>query len=190
MESWTRGSDQALVRFTAPTRDAGNATLQNGRRTYVFNPRLNQVINLPASAMQQSWMGSDFSYNDLSKTQQLVDDYTHVLLETRRSGGRTVYVIEATPKRGKPIVWGKQIVLVRDDYVLMGQEFYDQNGVLVRTMQTDRVSNIGGRPYPVQITMSSEDTPGQWTRIVTKSADFNQSFPDYLFTRSNLQNPR
>ena len=190
MESWTRGDDQALVRFTAPTRDAGNATLQDGQRTYVFNPRLNQVISLPASAMQQSWMGSDFSYNDLAKTEQLVDDYTHVLLGTRSSGGHTVYVIEATPKRGEPIVWGKQIVLVRDDYVLMGQEFYDQNGQLVRTMETDSVRTLGGRPYPTQITMSSEDTPGQWTRIVTKSASFNEEFPDYLFTRSNLQNPR
>ena len=44
MESWTQGRDKALVRFTAPARDAGNATLQNGRRTWVFNPKLNQVI--------------------------------------------------------------------------------------------------------------------------------------------------
>ena len=190
MESWTQGRDKALVRFTAPARDAGNATLQNGRRTYVFNPKLNQVIQLPASAMQQSWMGSDFSYNDLSKTEQIITDYNHRLIGTEQNAGRTVYVIEAIPKRGKPIVWGKQILRVRDDYVLLGQQFYDQNGNLVREMVADRIGTLGGRPYPVQLTMRSLDKPGQWTRITTQSAEFDIDLPDYLFTRSNLQNPR
>jgi len=190
MENWTQGSDKALVRFIAPARDAGNATLQNGRRTYVFNPKLNQVIQLPASAMQQSWMGSDFSYNDLSKTEQIINDYTHTLLATEQSGGHTIYVIEAIPKRGKPIVWGKQIVRVRDDYVLMGQQFFDQNGALVREMVADRIGTLGGRPYPTRITMRSVDTPNQFTRITTQSAEFDIDLPSYLFTRSNLQNPR
>ena len=190
MENWTQGSDNALVRFIAPARDAGNATLQSGRRTYVFNPKLNQVIQLPASAMSQSWMGSDFSYNDLTKTEQLIDDYTHTLLGTTSQGGHTVYIIESIPKRGKPIVWGKQIVHVRDDYVLLRQEFYDQSGNLVRTMVADRVRVLDGRPYPSELTMSSVATPGQWTKIVTQSAEFDIALPDYLFTRSNLQNPR
>ncbi len=190
MESWTEGDDKALVRFIAPARDAGNATLQSGRRTYVFNPKLNQVIQLPASAMSQSWMESDFSYSDLTKARELVDDYTHTLLGTGRHSGHTVYIIESVPKRGKPIVWGKQIVHVRDDYVLLRQEFYDQSGNLVRTMVADRVRNLGGRPYPTELTMSSVDTPGQWTKIVTQSAEFDVSNPSYLFTRSNLQNPR
>jgi len=190
MESWTEGSDNALVRFIAPARDAGNATLQSGRRTYVFNPKLNQVIQLPASAMSQSWMGSDFSYSDLTKTEQLVDDYDHTLLETRSQSGHTVYVIESIPKRGEPIVWGKQIVHVRDDYVLLRQEFYDQSGNLVRTMVADRVTTLGGRPYPSELTMSSVATPGQYTKIKTLSAEFDIDNPDYLFTRSNLQNPR
>ena len=190
MENWTQGSDKALVRFIAPARDAGNATLQDGRRTYVFNPKLNQVIQLPASAMSQSWMGSDFSYSDLTKTEELIDDYTHTLIGTSRSSGHTVYVIESVPKRGKPIVWGKQIVHVRADYVLLRQEFYDQSGNLVRTMVADRVSVLDGRPYPSQITMSSVATPGQYTRIVTQSAEFDVDIPSYIFTRSNLQNPR
>lgn len=190
MENWTQGGDKALVRFIAPARDAGNATLQNGRRTYVFNPKLNQVIQLPASAMSQSWMGSDFSYNDLTKTEQLVNDYTHTLLETRRQNGHDVYVIESIPKRGKPIVWGKQVVQVRDDSVLLREDFYDQSGNLVRSMAADRVRMLGGRPYPIEMTMSRAATPGAWTRIVTKSAEFDIDIPSYLFTRSNLQNPR
>ncbi|HBZ70569.1 MAG TPA: hypothetical protein DEP35_12910, partial [Deltaproteobacteria bacterium] len=71
MRVWTRGEDDALVRFLAPPKDAGNATLKVGENIWVFNPKLNQVIKLPVSMMSQSWMGSDFSYNDLSKSEEL-----------------------------------------------------------------------------------------------------------------------
>ncbi|MFQ5623593.1 MAG: outer membrane lipoprotein-sorting protein [Paracoccaceae bacterium] len=190
LESWTKGTDKALVRFIAPKRDAGNGTLQIGRSTWVYNPKLNQVIKLPASAMSQSWMGSDFSYNDLAKSDQIIDDYTHKLIARQSSGGHRVFVIEAVPKRGKPIVWGKQVVGVRDDGVLMFEEFYDQRGRLVRKMTTDRIGVLGGRPYPVVLTMRTIAKKGQFTRITTKSAEFGIPLPAWVFTKSNLQNPR
>lgn len=190
MESWTQGRDKALVRFTAPARDAGNATLQLGSQTYVFNPKLNQVIKLPASAMSQSWMGSDFSYDDLSRSEKIVDDYTHKLLSTKSVGGKKIYVIESIPKRGKPIVWGKQIVSVRSDGVLFSVEYYDQLGKRVRVMTADKIATLSGRPYPTVMTMRRDDKPGQFTRVTTKSAQFDLKIPSYLFTRSNLENPR
>ena len=190
LDSWTQGEDKALVRFTAPARDAGNATLQLGNATYMFNPKLNQVIKLPASAMAQSWMGSDFSYEDLSRSERIIDDYNHKLMRTGSQGGQRVYVIESVPKRGVPVVWGKQVLTVRADGVLMAMEFFDQLGSRVRIMTTDRVAMIGGRPYPAVMTMRADATPGQFTRVTTKSAEFDISIPSYLFTKSNLQNPR
>src|SRR5579863_5289952 len=107
MKAWTRGDNDALVRFTAPAKDAGNATLKLGRDTWVYNPRLNQVIKLPASMMAQSWMGSDFSYDDLAKSTDILTDYTHRLVGTAQAAGHTVWTIEATPTPGAPVVWGK-----------------------------------------------------------------------------------
>ncbi len=190
MESWTQGSNKALVRFVKPARDAGNATLQLGNQTYVFNPKLNQVIKLPASALAQSWMGSDFSYEDLSRSDKIITDYTHTLLSTKTSGGKKVYVIESIPKKGKPIVWGKQIVSVRSDGVLVSIAYYDQLGKRVRIMTADKISTIGGRPYPAVMTMHRDDKPGLFTRVTTLSAKFDLAIPKYIFTRSNLQNPR
>ncbi|HFQ15165.1 MAG TPA: outer membrane lipoprotein-sorting protein [Rhodobacteraceae bacterium] len=190
IESWTQGSTKGLVRVIAPTRDAGNATLQLGNSTYVFNPKLNQIIKLPASAMTQSWLGSDFSYDDLSRSEKVVDDYTHRLIGSSSQGGKPVSIIESVPKRGKPIVWGKQVIRVRSDGVLVGVEYFDQVGKRVRVMTADRIGTIGGRPYPVVMTMKTDAKPGQYTRITTKSAEFNISIPAYVFTKSNLQNPR
>ena len=190
MKAWTEGDDDALVRFVAPAKDAGNATLKKGDETWVFNPKLNQVIKLPASMLAQSWMGSDFSYNDLSKANDILVKYTHRLIGSEKADGHTVYTIEAIPKPDAPVVWGKRVVKVRDDGVMLGETYYDQDMKVVRTMTTEKVGPIGGREYPVTMTMRPADAPGKWTRIETTAGRFNISMPGYLFTLSNLQNPR
>ena len=190
MTAWTRGEDDALVRFTAPAKDAGNATLKLGRGTWVYNPKLNQVIQLPASMMSQSWMGSDFSYNDLSKSDELITQYSHAVTATGSEGGHAVWTIEARPRAGAPVVWGKVTLKVRDDYVITEETFFDQDMKPARRMLTVRVGTLGGRPYPVSMTMSPLDQPGQWTRVDTLDGRFNVPAPAWLFTLSNLQNPR
>jgi outer membrane lipoprotein-sorting protein len=190
MRSWTRGGDDALVRFTAPAKDAGNATLKLSHDTWVYNPKLNQVIKLPASMMTQSWMGSDFSYDDLAKSEDIIADYTHRLVATASANGHTVWTIEATPKPNAPVVWGKVTLQIRDDDVLMSETFFDQDMKPARRMTADAIATLGGRPYPVSMTMRPLDEPGQWTRVDTRRASFDVSQPGYLFTLSNLQNPR
>ena len=190
MKAWTRGDNDALVRFVAPAKDAGNATLKLSTDTWVFNPKLNQVIKLPASMMAQSWMGSDFSYNDLAKSEDIITEYTHKLTGTEQANGHTVWAIECIPKAGAPVVWGKVTLKIRDDYVMLEETYFDQDMKPARRMAADQIAELGGRPYPVTMTMHPLDTPGQWTRIDTSEGQFNVKVPDYLFTLSNLQNPR
>lgn len=190
MKTYTRGEDDALVRFTAPAKDAGNATLKVGNSTWVYNPKLNQTIKLPNSLLSQSWMGSDFSYSDLARSDDILEDFTHRLIGTDRVSGHAVHVIEAVPKRGAAVVWGKEVVKIRPDGIMMEVTYYDQDGAPVRTMRTDKVGRIGGRDYPVVMTMSQVASPNEWTRITTQEAVFNVALPDYLFTQSNLANPR
>jgi outer membrane lipoprotein-sorting protein len=190
MESWTRGEDDSLVRFTAPAKDAGNATLTLGKDMWIFNPRLNQILKLPASMMAQSWMGSDFSYNDLSKANDILTEYNHKLTGSENKGNHTVYVIDALPKPEAATVWGKQVIRVRDDGVLLGEDYYDQDMKVVKSMTTDKVGPLDGRPYPLVMTMKKAGEAGEWTRISFESGKFGLDLPDALFTRSNLRNPR
>ena len=190
MRTWTRGRDDALVRITAPAKDAGSATLKLGRDTWVFNPRLNQVIRLPASMRSQSWMGSDFSYDDLAKSEDILTLYTHRILAVGRDGDHATSTIEATPKPGAPVVWGKVTLVVRDDDVVAEETFYDQDGKVARRMSADRIGVLGGRAYPLVATMRPLDQPGRSTTVETTSARFDVAAPAWLFTLSNLQNPR
>jgi Outer membrane lipoprotein-sorting protein len=190
MIGWTRGRDDALIRFTAPAKDAGNATLKVGPSMWIFTPKLNQVIKLPASMMAQSWMGSDFSYNDLAKSDQIVSDYTHELTSTLEADGHVEYTIDSTPKPGAPVVWGKQRTRIRDDYVLLEEEFFDQDMQLVKRLEAVKIAPLGGRPYPVVMRMTDVTEDGHWTELDYSEGVFDLALPDYLFTQSNLRNPR
>ncbi|MEJ2639739.1 MAG: outer membrane lipoprotein-sorting protein, partial [Desulfosarcinaceae bacterium] len=79
MDAWTRGTSESLIRITAPAKDAGNGTLKKGKEMWTYNPKVNRVLKLPPALMSQSWMGSDFSNNDLAKSDCIINDYTHTL---------------------------------------------------------------------------------------------------------------
>ena len=97
MRSLMRGNEDSLVRVTGPSRDAGNATLTIENNMWNFSPKVNRVIKMPSSMMSQSWMGSDFSNNDVTKSDDIIDEYEHTLIETVQQDGHYVYVIESIP---------------------------------------------------------------------------------------------
>ena len=93
MRSWTQGDKTSLVRVTEPAKDAGNGTLLKDDNMWTYSPKINRIIKIPSSMMNQSWMGSDFTNKDISKSTDIIDQYDHRLLETRSENGHEVYVI-------------------------------------------------------------------------------------------------
>ncbi len=190
MRSWTKGEKTSLVRVTEPKKDAGNGTLLKDNNMWTFAPKVNRIIKVPSSMMSQSWMGSDFSNKDISKSTDIIDQYDHKLLETRQQDGHTVYVIESVPHEEAAVVWGKEVLVIRDDNVLLEQQFWDQDGVLVKTMKTLEIKQLGGRTVASVIRMGKVDAPNEWTEMSVQAIAFDVSHPDSLFTLSNLRNPR
>jgi outer membrane lipoprotein-sorting protein len=190
MRSWTKGEKTSLVRVTEPKKDAGNGTLLKDNNMWTFAPKVNRIIKVPSSMMSQSWMGSDFSNKDISKSTDIIDQYDHRLLETREQDGHTVYVIESIPHEEAAVVWGKEVLIIRDDNILLEQQFWDQDGVLVKTMKALEIKQLGGRTVASVIRMGKLDTPDEWTEMSVQDVAFDVSHPDSLFTLSNLRNPR
>ena len=93
---------------------------------WTYTPKLNRTIRLPFSMRSQSWGGSDFSYNDLSRSDQLLRHYELSIVAEKQDGEHTIYTIEAVPHGNAPVVWGKEVWVLRDDYVLLEQIFYAQ----------------------------------------------------------------
>ena len=190
MVGWTEGSENSLMRVTAPAKDAGNGTLLKDNNMWSYTPRINRIIKVPSSMMNQSWMGSDFSNKDINKATDLLDQYDHRLLETREQDGHTIYVIEAIPHEDAAVVWGKEVVVIRDDFVMLRQEFWDQAGVLVKAMETLEIKAIAGRTVATVMRMSETATPDEWTQVTISAIEFDIDLPGNLFTLSSLRNPR
>ena len=187
---WTRGDKQSLVRVAAPPKDAGNATLLVDNDMWTYNPKINRVLKIPSSMMNQSWMGSDFSNNDLAKADDLIEQYNHRLLRTEVQEGHKAYVIESRPKEFAPVVWGKEVETVRDDYILLEHAFYDQAGMLIKKLTTEDIRPMGGKTIAAKQRMQRVDKPGEWTEVRTREARFGIEISPGFFTLSNLRNPR
>jgi outer membrane lipoprotein-sorting protein len=190
MKVWTHGNKESLVRVIAPAKDAGNGTLLLDNDMWSFSPKVNRVIKIPSSMMNQSWMGSDFSNNDLAKADDLIDRYDHKLLSTETHDGHKLYIIESKPHETAPVVWGREVVKIRDDHILLEHAFYDQQGALVKKLVTSELKIMGGKLIASRQRMQKIDKPDEWTDVATHEAQFGMKLPANTFTLANLRNPR
>ncbi len=189
MDGWTKGTNRSLIRITAPAKDKDNGTLKKGRDMWTYNPKVNRVIKLPPALMSQSWMGSDFSNNDLAKSDSIINDYVHTLDATETHEGHKVYVIKSMPKPEAPVVWGMQVTKVRDDWVMLSQEFFDEDLLPVKRMTADQIQMLGGRMFPKRWKMAEVDKPDQYTLLVYHRLAFLDDLPDSTFTLNRLKSP-
>lgn len=190
MQAWSEGEKLSLVRVTEPKKDAGNGTLLNDTNMWTYTPKINRIIKVPSSMMAQSWMGSDFSNRDISKSTDIIDQYDHELTAREEIDGHTHYTITSIPHEDAAVVWGKEVLVVRDDYVLIRQEYWDQDDVLVKTMVAGEIVEMGGRPVARTLRMGEVEEPDEWTEMITNDIAFDIDVPANTFTLSNLRNPR
>lgn len=184
---WTRGREDALIRFTAPAKDAGNATLKVGDKMWTYAPKIRRSVRLPKSMMSQDWAGSDFSYNDLARSDKLIVHYDHKIVEAIEEDGLTTYTIESLPKDSAPIVWGKEQVVFRSDNVLLEQTFFDQDMQPVKMMKAFDIQELGGRILAKRMRMSSVEDPESWTEVEYEKVEFDIEVDDRQFTQFALR---
>jgi outer membrane lipoprotein-sorting protein len=190
MRAWTKGAKQTLVRVVEPKKDRGNGTLTDDKSMWSYSPKVNRVIKIPSSMMGQSWMGSDFSNKDIAKADDIVDEYQHSILKTEEIDGVTVYDIQAIPNEDAAVVWGSEVMRIREDHVVLQHSFYDQDGELVKTLGTLEIVEMGGRVIAKRQRMIKADEPDKWTEIQVNDVEYEVDLKDSLFTLSNLRNPR
>lgn len=190
MRAWTKGDDQTLVRVTEPTKDRGNGTLTDENSMWSFSPKVNRVIKIPSSMMGQSWLGSDFSNKDIARADDIIDQYDHSILVREEIDGVVVNEIESIPHEDAAVVWGREVLKIRDDHVVLEHAFYDQDGELVKKLVSLDVGEMGGRTIAKRQRMSKADKPEEWTEVSVIDVEYEIELKDSLFTLSSLQNPR
>jgi outer membrane lipoprotein-sorting protein len=190
MRAWTKGDEQTLVRVLEPRKDRGNGTLTDDDNMWTFSPKVNRVIKIPSSMMGQSWMGSDFSNKDVARADDIIDQYEHAILGVEERDGVTIYEIESIPHEDAAVVWGKEVLRIRDDHVVVTHKFFDQDGELVKALESLEIGEMGGRVIALRQRMGKVEAPDEWTEIQVVSVNYDIELSDNLFTLANLRNPR
>lgn len=190
IKAWTRGEKDSLFTIISPAKDRGNGTLKLGKNMWMFNPKVNRVIKLPPSMMSQSWMGSDFSNNDLAKSDSIINDYDHTIIGTETCEGTTIYEIQSIPKPEAPVIWGMITIKIRDDLLPVEEIFYDEDLEPVKILTFSGIEILGGKPYPKIMKMKKTGAEEEeYTRVRYKSLTFNINLKDSQFTQAALKNP-
>lgn len=188
MKSWSRGTEKSLILITSPARDKGTVFLKKDREIYNWIPSIERTVKLPPSMMMQSWMGSDFTNDDLVQESSLVGDYTHRITGEEEIRGFAVWEITLTPKPNAPVVWSKVVLHIsKSDYLHLRTEFYDEDGDLVSVLEGFDIQELGGRTLPARLVMTPADNPKQQTILQYQVLSFEQNIPEHYFTTQYMK---
>lgn len=191
MEAWSRGKDYSLLVLQKPIKDKGIATLKVKENIWNYLPKINRVTKVPSSMMSGSWMGSHFTNDDLVKESTFEDDYTSKITFEGQRNGVAIYEMTSIPKPDAAVVWGKVVMEIRQDTLSPYRaRYYDEEGLLVRTMTFDQPKKIDKRTVPMRMTLQPEDKPDESTVIVYESIAFEIPLNDSFFSLQNLQKRR
>jgi outer membrane lipoprotein-sorting protein len=190
MEFWSEGMDKTFIYIESPKKDRGIATLRIEKEMWNYFPKINKVMKVPPSMMMGSWMGSDFTNDDLVKESTLLDDYDRRLI--RPAGAEEgYYYIELSARADTISVWDKIEVKVRkSDYIPVRQTYYDEKGNSMRVLNFSDVKNFSGRIIPSTMEMTPTGKEGHKTIVKYINARFDAKLSKDVFTLRNLQKKR
>jgi hypothetical protein len=188
MKSWSRGSDFSMILITAPARDKGTAFLKRHNEIWNWVPSIGRSVKMPPSMMMQSWMGSDFTNDDLVRESSAVNDYRHTLVRSESKNGVEVFVVDMIPKPDAAVVWGRvRSFITKDHYNQIRTEFYDEFDELVSVMTATDLKNFDGRLLPSRMEIAPVDKPGHSTILVYESLKYHANNPESFFSVHNMR---
>lgn len=185
--SKVQGRDKSIVFIQSPAKEKGIGTLRLEMKMWNYFPKLKRTVTISPSMLLSSWMGSDFSNDDLLKASSMIEDYNHKFLADDKIGNQKYKVIENTAKDNAKVTWPKILSYVSpNDCLPREQRYYDQGGKLMRTMKLSEVKTMGGHLIPTQLEMQNENTKDQKTILKYQDIKYDVDFNDSEFTMKNL----
>lgn len=188
MKSWSKGKTLAMILITAPAKDKGTVFLKRNKEVWNWMPSIERTIKLPPSMMSQSWMGTDFTNDDLVKESSSEEDYSHAITGDTTLLGRECYKIEMIPKPEAAVVWGKVWVWIdKRDYMQLMAEFYDEEGMLINRMVASDIRTLGNRILPTRMEMFPIEKKGHKTVMIYDHLVFDKAIGDDFFSSQNMK---
>lgn len=188
VKAWMKGSDYSMILIQSPAKEKGIVFLKRKKEVWNWMPALERTIKLPPSMMNQSWMGTDFTNDDLVKESSVVNDYNHSFAGDTIIGGKNCYIIQMIPKPEAAVVWGKLIVCIdKADLLELHTRFYDEDGQLISIMNAFDIKIMDSRLIPTRFEMIPMDKKNQRTEMIYRTIQYNRHIEDGFFTAEKMK---
>jgi outer membrane lipoprotein-sorting protein len=188
VKSWSKGDDYSLTVITSPAKEKGQAFLKRQKDLWNWQPSIGRMIKMSSSVMGQSWMGSDFTNDDMVRQTSIVNDFDHKLEQNETVNGAECYKITLIPHEDAAVVWGKIIMWVsKDNFIELKVENYDEDMKLVNTMIGYDVKQFGSRKLASRMEMIPADKPSQKTVMTVIKNDFDIQLNESFFSQQNMK---
>ncbi len=191
LKIWTQGKEYALVRvLDGGPRETGMMTLKREKQLWNWLPQAGRVMKLPSAMMGDSWMGSDFTNDDLLRGNSLTDDFTTSVTGTEKVEGGTAWRLVLDPKPTAVVVWARIEMLVdRATCLPVTEQYFDEDGKLARQMKFSDFRRVGWRQFPARMTLIPAEQ-GRETSIFYSEIQFDVAIPSDTFSLERLRQGR
>lgn len=160
---------------------------QRDDERWLFIPAIKLVRRIAANDKRSSFVGSDFTYEDISGRE--VEEDTHTLLREEKLNERPVFVIRSVPKDEKSTDFNYRIAWIdKENFVLWREEYYDRRDELYKVFTADEVKQVQGLWTAVKRTMNNVQN-GHRTETTFLQLEYDVDLKDSLFSERYLRNP-
>ena len=188
LKSWSKGTDFSLIYITDPAKEKGQVFLKRHTDMWNWVPSIERVIKIPPSMMMQSWMGSDFTNDDLVKESSLLVDYTQKFLGKENVRDQECYKLELVPLPDAAVTWGKIILWITiKGFDQWEAEYYDEESKLVNVMNAYNIKRMGDQDIPSKLEIVPVSKKDNKTILEINSMDFNKPISDNFFSQQNMK---
>jgi len=169
--------DMTFMVYKYPGKDADR---------WLFVPAISMVRRIAAKDKYSSFVGSDFTYEDVSGRN--LEEDTHSIVKEEKAGGKDCTVVKNTPKVADMEYSYKLSWIDKISSLPLKEEYYDKRGELYKVFKADEVQDVKGLPTVTKRTMKNLQS-GHMTQVTYLKTDYNIGIEDSLFSERFLKQP-
>lgn len=184
---FAKGKESAYMEFTSPARDKGTRFLKIGDEMWIYLPSVEKATKIAGHMLRQSMMGSDFSYDDVTENERLLDLYDAELTGVDSIDGRECYVLELTAKVEEVTYYSRRVWVTKGSLIPVRAEVYAKSGKLMKETTVSEFKKIGEHNYPTRVKMVNKLRKDTYTELILEEVKLDITIPSRIFTKSYLE---
>jgi outer membrane lipoprotein-sorting protein len=183
--TYSRKGGDVLIAITSGP-DKGQKVLRLKQNVYLYYPDAEEVIWLKGSALKDSMMGSDFSYEDLTNDKTILGRYSVESLGTETVDGAECAHVMLTAKTRNETYAKQELWIDAKAYVTRKGILYSASGKPIREMYASDVRTVSGKNVAFKTAMRDLLKKNSSTEMSIVSIEIGIPLAEKYFNREEL----